>query len=390
MNIVWLIVTFCSAGAAWGIAKKSRHTSDKLRTINLPRDYLVGLNFLLNDETDKAVDVFIKMLEVDSDTVETHLAVAKLFRKKGEVERAIRIHQNLIARPNLEKHYRETALFELGKDYLSAGVLDRAERVFTELANEKSHSAAATRTLIEIYQQEKQWHKAIESAQKYETITRESMKPRIAQYYCELAEMKLTNKSVDDAETLLNKALKSDSDCVRASLLMAKTFMAKQDYKNALKNLKRIKDQNPDYLSEAIDLLALCYEKLDLEDELVVYLKKLADEHPRVPIVLILAERIRKWKGDKTAVNFVAEYVRTYPSLRGLYLFVNLYISCAEGRAKQDLHILQNLMKNILSNKPDYQCDECGFSGKTLHWQCPGCKQWSTILPVYSLEEENL
>lgn len=387
MNIVWLIITFCAAMATWRIARQTRHAHDKTLTINLPRDYLVGLNFLLNDETDKAVDVFIKMLEVDSDTVETHLAVAKLFRKKGEVERAIRIHQNLIARPNLEKHYRENALFELGQDYLSAGVLDRAERVFTELANEKSHSAQATKTLIDIYQQEKQWHKAITAAEKYQSITRQPMATRIAQYYCELAEIALSRKDYELSESLLEKAFKSDRDCVRASLLMAKTFIAQSDYKNALKNLKKIKDQDPDYLSEAIDLLALCYEKLGLEDELVVYLKKLVDEHPRVPVVLILAERIRKWKGDKTAVNFVADYVRSYPSLRGLYLFVNLYISCAEGRAKQDLHILQNLMKNILSDKPDYQCDECGFGGKTLHWQCPGCKQWSTMLPVYSLEE---
>lgn len=387
MNVVWLVVTFCAAGAAWSLAKKTRHSGDKPRTINLPRDYLVGLNFLLNDETDKAVDVFIKMLEVDSDTIETHLAVAKLFRKKGEVERAIRIHQNLIARPNLEKHYRDHALFELGQDYLSAGVLDRAERVFSELANEKAHSAAATRQLIDIYQQEKQWYKAIEAAEKYQRNTRDSMGIQIAQYYCEQAEVALARKQLDQSETLLNNALKADRDCVRASLLMAKTEIARQNYKSALKYLKMIKDQNPDYLSEAIDLLALCYEKLSQEDELVVYLKKLVDEYPRVPVVLILAERIRKWKGDKTAVNFVADYVRNYPSLRGLYLFVNLYISCAEGRAKQDLHILQNLMKNILSDKPDYQCDECGFGGKTLHWQCPGCKQWGTMLPLHSLEE---
>ena len=117
------------------------------------------------------------------------------------------------------------------------------------------------------------------------------------------------------------------------------------------------------------------------------YLKSLLDEYPRIPVVLILAERIRKWKGDKVAVSFVADYVRRYPSLRGLDLFINLYISTAEGRAKEDLYILQNLMKKLLADKPDYQCSSCGFSGKSLHWQCPGCKKWSTILPIYSKED---
>lgn len=388
MKIVWLLIFLISIGLAWFLGYRGRPKEEPLRKTNLPRDYLIGLNFLLNEETDKAVDIFIKMLEVDSDTVETHLAVGKLFRRRGEVDRAIRIHQNLIARPQLERIYREQSLFELGQDYLSAGMLDRAERIFLELVNAKSHSAQALRTLIDIYQQEKDWENAVETAAKYEIVTRQNMKPVIAHYYCELGEAAFVKKQYDSAVLHLEKATSADRSCVRASLLMAKVYMELGEYKTALRYLKKIKDQNPDYLSEAIDLLASCYEKLDQGEVLVIYLKKLVEEYPRVPVVLILAERIRKWKGDKVAAGFVADYVRRYPSLRGLYLFVNLYISNAEGRAKEDLHILQNLMKKILANKPDYQCISCGFSGKSLHWQCPGCKQWSTILPIHSLEEE--
>jgi len=170
-------------------------------------------------------------------------------------------------------------------------------------------------------------------------------------------------------------------------LLYAKVLMAQGEDKAALRYLKKIKDQNPAFLAESIDLLATCYLQLGREQELVMYLKKLVDEYPRVPVVLILAERIRQWKGDKVAAGFVADYVRRYPSLSGIALFINLYISNAEGRAKEDLQILQNLMKKVLTNKPDYQCTSCGFSGKTLHWQCPGCKGWSTILPIHSIEE---
>src|SRR3990167_2745330 len=163
MSIVWIIITILGVGIAWFYGYRTRPQEEPADKINLPKNYLLGLNFLLNEETDKAVDIFIKLLEVDSNTVETHLAVGKLFRRKGEVDRAIRIHQNLIARPQLEKAYREQSLFELGQDYLSAGVLDRAERIFIELVNAKSHSAQALRALIDIYQQEKDWEKAIQT-----------------------------------------------------------------------------------------------------------------------------------------------------------------------------------------------------------------------------------
>ncbi|SRR5579883_1230236 len=388
MKIAWILLFLLSVGIAWFLGYRSRpKEEEEPRKIQLPRDYLVGLNFLLNEETDKAVDIFIKMLEVDSDTVETHLAVGKLFRRRGEVDRAIRIHQNLIARPQLERVYREQSLFELGQDYLSAGMLDRAERIFLELVNAKTHSARALQLLIDIYQQERDWENAVQAAMKYETVTRQNMQPVIAHYYCELAEVHFHKNQQDQALDYVEKALKSDKSCARASLLKAKILMAKQEYKLALRSLQQIKDQNPHYLSESIDLLASCYEKLKQEDELVAYLKALVEEYPRVPVVLILAERIRRWKGDKVAANFVADYVRRYPSLRGLYLFVNIYISTVEGQAKEDLHILQKLMRKVLASKPDYQCTSCGFSGKTLHWQCPGCKQWSTVMPIHMLEE---
>jgi len=386
MKIVWGLFFLISIAIAWVLGYRARPKEEVSRKISVPRDYLVGLNFLLNEETDKAVDVFIKMLEVDSETVETHLAVGKLFRRRGEVDRAIRIHQNLIARPQLEKIYREQSLLELGQDYLSAGMLDRAERIFLELVNEKSHVPQALSILLDIYQQEKAWNKAIETARQYESVTKQNMHPTIAHYYCELADSSIIKGKQEAAIEYLDKAQGADRACVRASLLRAKLNMQSNDYKSAIRSLQKIKDQNPDFLSEAIDLLASCYEKLNQENELVIYLKNLVEEYPRVPVVLILAERIQKWKGDKVAAGFVADYVRRYPSLRGINLFINLYISNAEGRAKEDLRILQNLMKKLLGDKPDYQCTSCGFSGRSLHWQCPGCKRWSTILPISSLE----
>ncbi len=386
MSIWWLILVITSVFGAWLLGYQSRQSRLIAQQVNLPRDYLVGLNFLLNEEPDKAVDVFIKMLEVDSNTVETHLAVGKLFRRRGEVDRAIRIHQNLIARPQLDKAYREQSLFELGQDYFSAGVLDRAERIFLEVVNIKEYTVPALDALLNIYQQEKEWVNAIQTANKLESATRKNMQPTIAHYYCELAEATLHKGQSEQAHQYLKQALDADSHCVRATLLLARLEMGRSDYKAALKALKKIKNQNPDYLSESIDHLASCYEELNEEEKLVRYLMQMLEQFPHVPVVLILSERIQKRKGDKVAAKYVADYVRRYPTLRGLHLFINLYISSTEGRARDDLTILQNLTKKLLADKPDYQCVSCGFSGKTLHWLCPGCKQWSSTKPMHCLE----
>jgi lipopolysaccharide biosynthesis regulator YciM len=385
MSSGWILLVFAALACAWYLGYHARQKSFVEQKINLPRDYLVGLNFLLNEEPDKAVDVFIKMLEVDSDTVETHLAVGKLFRRRGEVDRAIRIHQNLIARPQLDKAYREQSLFELGQDYLSAGFLDRAERIFLEVLSVKDYSVVALRALLDIYQQEKEWKQAIQIGNKLAIASKKNMKPIIAHYYCELAEA--AKEQNDEAEQYIKQALNTDAQCVRASLLQAQLDMAKGDHKSALRSLKLVKDQNPDYLSEAIDSLASCYEALNEEEKLVKYLMQVLKQYPRVPVVLILSERIRRWKGDKVAANFVADYIRRYPSIRGLHLFISLYQSNTEGRAREDLLILQNLTKKLLADKPDYRCVSCGFAGKSLHWQCPGCKQWGTVKSVHSLEE---
>ncbi len=386
MDIWWLILIFAAMLGAWLLGYRSRQSRFIAQKSNLPRDYLVGLNFLLNEEPDKAVDVFIKMLEVDSNTVETHLAVGKLFRRRGEVDRAIRIHQNLIARPQLDKTYREQSLYELGQDYFSAGVLDRAERIFLDVINIKGYTVPALQSLLVIYQQEKAWENAIQIANKLETATKKNMQPTIAHYYCELAEIAFHKGQHESANQYLKNALEADQNSVRASLLQARIEMGQNDYKSALKSLKRIKQQNPDYLSESIDHLASCYEELNEEEKLVSFLMKMLEQYPHVPVVLILSERIRKRKGDKVAAKYVADYVRRYPTLRGLDLFINLYMSSTEGRARDDLTILQNLTKKLLADKPDYQCVSCGFSGKTLHWLCPGCKQWSSIKPVHCLE----
>lgn len=387
MSPFWLLLLPIAAGAGWLTATKHTFLSedtDKPAAF-LPQDYLKGLNYLLNEEPDKALDVFIKMVEVDSETIETHLALGNLFRRRGEVERATRIHQNLIARPHLSKPYRMQALFALSNDYFSAGMLDRAERLFLELVEQGAYVNKSLDRLLDIYQQEKAWKSAIEIAQKMRT----DMRIPMAHYYCELAEEAIKNEQITEAVRCLKKALSMDRNCVRSSLILAGIEMKLGHYKQAIRSLKQIYFQNPDFFSEAILPLAEAYRELGKEKEMAIYLRSVLERFPKMPIAILLSERIRQWKGDKVAADFVGDYVRKHPSIVGLHHLVKMYLPITEEeKAKKDLRILFSLTEKLIAKAPLYQCVYCGFSCKTLHWQCPGCKHWGSTKPTYALQEE--
>ena len=223
----------------------------------IPSDYFLGLNYLINEQPDKAVDVFIKMLEVNTDTVETHLALGNLFRRRGEVDRAIRIHQNLIARPQLPQKQRMQALFELAQDYLRAGVLDRAERLFLELIELGGDVNISLTNLINIYQQQRDWKQAIAAAKKLESLSGLSMNNAVAHYYCELAEQSRINNNKEQAYAQLKNALEHDKNCARANIILGQLFFEAGEYQQAINASKMVYEQDAEYVSEVIKILAL-------------------------------------------------------------------------------------------------------------------------------------
>ena len=379
IKIILLLSSLLLAGFLGYRFRRLKEKRLRRYPVSLSRHYFAGLNFLLNEETDKAVDVFIKMLAVDNETIETHLAVGKLFRRRGEVDRAIRIHQHLMTRPRLTRRLREHAMFELGQDYLSAGMLDRAEQIFIELTQSHSYVKAALKTLIDIYQREKDWEKALTRAIQYEKESKQPMQTIIAHFYCELALLAFHRGHLEQALSSLKAAKEKDEQCMRAYLLQAKINIHQQHYQAALENLQKISQEPFVHSAELIDLLTVCYEHLGLSEQLITDFQKRLAKHPEVSVAAVLAHHIQKLKGNKVALLFVADYVRHHPSLRGLFLLVNFYTLTAEDRAKADLAILQNLITTILSSKPNYQCQTCGFASHTSHWQCPKCRAWDTI-----------
>ena len=384
MPLLFLLLPI-AATSGWYIGRHMRHKQQPALPHMIQRDYFKGLNYLINEQPDKAVDVFIKLLEVDSDTVETHLALGSLFRRRGEVDRAIRVHQNLIARPQLAKQHRLQALSELGQDYLRAGVLDRAERLFLELVKQGDESSVSLYFLLHIYQQEKDWLKAIEIAEKLRSH-KESMQATIAQYHCELAEEMIHKGRMDESLNYLKRAQAIDHDCVRASMIRGRIEAQAGRYKEAIRCYKRVIAQDSDYISEIVSPLAECYRKMGEEDQLVAFLEECLVTHPRISLVLVIAHYLQCQQGEKAAIEFIAQQIQRQPSLRGLSYLVELYLLNSFGDAKEKLLILRNFMNNLLADKPIYQCSHCGFSGKTLYWLCPSCHHWNAVKPIRGLE----
>ena len=328
------------------------------------------------------------MLEVDSETVETHLALGNLFRKRGEVNRAIRIHQNLIARPSLSSGDRKLALLELGYDYMTAGLLDRAENIFKELISDPAHKSASLAQLLIIYQQTKDWEQAIKTARKWQSPMSENIKNQISHFYCELAEEALKKQQYREALDSIKKAFQIDPLCVRANLLSAKIHYSKGRYKQALKCYADLIKQDIAFLPEAIDTLTECYVQLNDQQGLSTFLNDAIQKGGGISSILAYADILQAQYGDKKAAEFIAAQMDQHPSIKGLLKLIELHVEHASENAKPSLEMLKNVVSKLLKEKPIYHCDHCGFDSKTLFWQCPGCKFWGSVKPIQGIEGE--
>ncbi len=384
---LWPLLLPTAAWSGWWIAKRNVDGKVKKSENQLSHEYVVGLNYLLNEQPDKAVDVFIKLLEVDSETVETHLALGSLFRRRGEVDRAIRIHQNLIARPQLSDFERKEALMALGQDYMSAGLFDRAERIFLEVVNMAGdREISSLRGLLAIYQQEKAWEKALDVIQKIEVCTGTSMHSEAAHYFCEIAVQDLKQNAPEKAFQSIQQALRVDANSARASLMLAKIEMQAGRYKQATQALKRVAEQDSEFLNEILEPLVCCHRELDTMDECMDYLEQTITAHPRASVIFVIGDYLCREKSVDFAIDFVASHLGRHPSIRGLNQLIQWHLESASGKVRDKLQMLYDITSKFLENKPIYRCGHCGFSGRLLHWQCPSCKLWGKTKPIHGLE----
>jgi lipopolysaccharide biosynthesis regulator YciM len=386
-DLLWFLLPVAAA-FGWFAARRSTGKPGQCSDSILGPEYIKGLNYLLNEQQDKAIDVFIRMLEVNSDTVETHLALGNLFRKRGEVDRAIRIHQNLIARSTLSNEQRTDAILELGQDYMKAGLFDRAEALFQELIENNVHLSSVLPLLLDIYQQEKDWANAITIADQMGFVGEQPARSVIAQFYCELAENARARSDVEEAGDLLEKASEYNPHCARAKLISGSIARQKGDYQGALAAYEQVVERDIELLPEVLDDMHACHLELGTMDRMIDYLHRAISRYAGISPVLALADIMADEKGGASAAEFIAGELGKRPSVRGLSRFIDLSLSQSEGAAHDNLMILKNITDQLLENKPAYKCHDCGFCGKAPHWQCPGCKHWNTVKPIHGVEGE--
>jgi lipopolysaccharide biosynthesis regulator YciM len=402
-DVLVFALLFVAVACGWLLGRRGfRATAESAQA--LPGQYYRGLNYLLDGRPDGAVDQFIGALEVNSETLETHIALGNALRRRGEVDRAIRIHQNLLARPDLPRSQAHLAHLELARDYISAGLLDRAERLLLDLVEESDEERDVSRLhLIEIFRSEREWDKAIAMARALKP--RKSMRRsavaaqlpgqpvirQLAHFYCEKAQDYITSGNTDEARLALQSALSSDPSCVRASLLLGRLEGDAGQHCRAIKALRNVTEQDSDYLPEALPTLRACYEALGEKQALSEYLHQSLDRHPSTLLVIAVADDLLREQGSAAAQDFLTTRLAQVPSLRGLLRLIRLQrvegadeLSASPG----SLPMLEMLLDRLIEERPAYRCEHCGFSARHLLWFCPGCKYWGTFKTIRSVESE--
>jgi len=378
-ELFWLLGIPVFFGLGWLAARVDiRQLMAESRT--LPRGYFKGLNLLLNDQPDKAIDAFIEIVRLDPESADMHFALGNLFRRRGETERAIRVHQNLLARPDLPQEQKEHAEYELGVDYLKAGLLDRAEETFNRLITGQ-YGAQARRQLLEIFQREKEWPRAIEAAMGLQESGAGSRQKEIAQFYCEMAQDALVHLHVDQAEELLDKSLAADRNNVRATLLTGDAQLAKGDVEGALLTWRRVEQISVPHTALVAQRMMDGYRKVGRPQEGVNLLKSYLEQASSIDLLEVVYKEVMELHGVAEAKELVVNELRRTPTLLGLDRLLEARLVDAPASIVSELSMVKNLVHGYTQKLARYQCSHCGFKARQFYWQCPGCSRWETYPP---------
>ncbi|MES2159682.1 MAG: lipopolysaccharide assembly protein LapB [Pseudomonadota bacterium] len=375
----WLLGIPVFFGLGWVAARVDiRQLVSESRT--LPRGYFKGLNFLLNEQPDKAIDAFIEIVRMDPETADMHFALGNLFRRRGETERAIRVHQNLLSRPDLPQEQKEHAQYELGMDYLKAGLLDRAEETFNAMVSGQ-YAVQARRALLEIFQREKEWPRAIEAALGLQESGAGSRQKEIAQFYCELAQDALVHMHPEEALPLLEKSLQADRVNVRATMLSGDAHLAQGDVEGALLIWRRVEQISVPHTALVAQRIMDAYRKVGRPQEGVNLLKSYLEQASSIDLIEVVYKAVLELDGVEAAKQLVSTELRRTPTLLGLDKLLEARLMDAPANLVPELSMVKNLVHGYTQKLARYQCSHCGFKARQFYWQCPGCSRWETYPP---------
>lgn len=379
IELWWLLALPAFFALGWIAARIDiKHLVKESRA--LPRSYFAGLNFLIHEQPDKAIESFIEAARNDPQTVELYFALGSMFRRRGETDRAIRVHLNLIEREDLKQEQRLNALAELGQDYLKAGLLDRAEEVFVKLRGTE-RDIVALQNLLEIYQQEKEWAKAIDVARQMPEADGRLLQKDIAQFYCELAAVAVAQSRQDEAIRLLGEALGTHRKCVRALIMLGEIHAAREHWREAIEQWQKVEQQNPVYLALVAAKLGEAYRRLGQSQQGIVLLKSFLERHPSLDLLDVVFQEELQTEGAAGAYLLVRDELRRNPTLLGLDKLLEAQLMDAPVDKRGDIELVKNLIHSHTRRVARYRCDNCGFKARQFHWRCPACGDWESYPP---------
>lgn len=347
-------------------------------------EYYRGLNYLLNNEEDKAFKIFTALMDVDSSTIETHLALGGLYRKRGEFDKAILIHQNLLSRPTLELELKNQALYELAKDFHFAGLYDRSEKIFKNLAEIKSYKHSALEHLVKIYEVTKDWERAIDLIKSLskKTVSGHNAEALLAQYYCEISSLYISQNQIDKAIAITKKSLKTNALCVRANLQLAECYSS-NDIGTSAQYYHSIINQDPRFANLVVNKIINLAKKTNNTSivlKTITSISQVKDLEfiPDVYLFLyyedekILAKQyIDKFTDNDSMNNFMIKHTLA---------------SSNESILTPPFNELIASYKDIFINNLSFICSNCGYKSNELNWCCPSCNSWESMVPKSGLD----
>jgi len=351
----------------------------------LPQSYFQGLNFLLNEQQDKAIEAFIEVVKVDPQTIELHFALGSLFRRRGEIDRALRMHHNLVDRADLDNDKRQQAIYELAQDYLKAGILDRAESLFHELENTK-YAKPALEFLLELFQKEHDWLKAIEKAQRLTAVSGQPYRKLVAFFYCELANEALADNDPETATGHLQLALATYPNAVRATMILGDIAAGCGKLEDAVTLWKTIETQDAQYLPLVAERLLNALRRLDREPEGVALLRDYLSKYHSLDLMNVVFDGVLKNEGPNAAYLLVRDELQRSPTLLGLDKLLEARLLEMPMERRADIELVKDLIHKRTRNLATYHCTHCGFKARQFYWHCPACHAWDSYSPRRSEE----
>ncbi|GAA0818857.1 lipopolysaccharide assembly protein LapB [Colwellia sp. D2M02] len=373
----------------WFMGRNSIKQNQQTAKQDLSIKYSTGLNYLLSNQQDKAIDSLLDALKVEDDSVEAHFAMANLFRKRGELDRALKVHEHLVRLNHLPTKDKQQAVFELGKDFLSAGLYDRAEKMFSKLLKSKDYGVKSLSYLLQIYQSTKDWQQGLNHKKTIIKLNDKRQLHTLANFYCELATSAFAEDKFIEVIELLEQALSLDPNSCRANFLMAKIYENHEQCQLACQCYQAIYHQDKDFFPDVIDSMKACYTRLDALDEFYAFIKKVYDETAGSSALICYLEHVEAKHSNKKAIEFILSALKRRPTIRGFQHFVNMQKNQEnEAENSTSLGLIKELISEYLKVKHRYNCHSCGFNSATHYWSCPSCHEWEQLKPVRGLEGE--